>query len=71
MFSLSKDQKREDDDSFLKRIRAEIEEKSCATSGIKVFEHADDRTLDDKEKTILENLRQAHEKWKAKHAETE
>jgi hypothetical protein len=59
--------KKEDDDTFIHRIRDEIEEKSAATSGIRVFEHNDDSTLDDYERKILETLRKAHESWIAKH----
>ena len=63
MFGLGKDEKREDEDTFNKRIRSVIEENTCATSGIKVFEHVDDSALDEYEMKVLENLRNAHEKW--------
>ena len=69
MFGFGKSDKHEDDDTFVRRIRSEIEEKSGDTSGIRVFEHADESALDDKERQILANLREAHEKWKSEHEE--
>ena len=70
MFGSKKEEKREDDDTFAKRIRVVIEENTCATSGIKVFEHEDDTALDEYEMKVLENLRNAHEEWNAKHGNT-
>jgi hypothetical protein len=50
-------------ESFVKRIRRAATEKTCTTSGICVFEHHDESSLEDDEKGILETLRQAHERW--------
>lgn len=71
MFGLGRNAKREDDDSFVRRIRQEITDKTCQTSGICVFEHKDENDLDDSERKILENLRVAHEKWVAEHGTKE
>jgi len=58
--------KNEDEDTFVKRIRREIETNTCQTSGICVFEHNDESDLDDYEQKVLENLRIAHENWTEK-----
>ena len=68
VFGFGKDTKREDEDTFNKRIRSVIEENTCATSGIKVFEHVDDSALDEYEMKVLENLRNAHEKWQSENS---
>lgn len=59
--------KKEDEDTFIKRIRQEIETNTCQTSGICVFEHEDDSNLDDYEQKVLDNLRKAHESWTEKN----
>ncbi len=64
-----KPEKTEDEDTFAKRIRTVIEENTCATSGIKVFEHEDETALDDHEQQILATLQQAHEEWRAKNGD--
>lgn len=58
-----KEPKIEDEDTFIKRIRREIETNICQTSGICVFEHDDESNLDDYEQKVLENLRKGHEAW--------
>lgn len=65
MFSWFTDEKlkNEDEDTFIKRIRHEITQNTCQTNGICVFEHNDDRSLDDHEQKILDTLRKAHEEW--------
>lgn len=55
--------KKEDEDTFIKRIRREIETNTCQTSGFCVFEHDDESDLDDYEQKVLENLRKGHEQW--------
>ncbi len=60
----------ETSEQFVKDLRLKIEdnqEKLCVTSGIRVFEHNDERALDDTEKEILQNLKEAHDRWMAKH----
>jgi hypothetical protein len=59
----------EDDNSFIHRIRHTIEDHSATTTGIKVFEHGDETTLDDHERQILAKLRAAHEEWHANNPE--
>ncbi len=57
-------------EQFVKELRIKIEdnqEKLCLTNGIRVFEHNDERALDDTEKEILQNLKEAHDRWMAKH----
>jgi hypothetical protein len=63
VFNRTKPEVREDDDSFYKRIRSEIEDHTGRTSGIKVFEHGDETTLDEQEREILAKLQAAHEEW--------
>ena len=51
---------------FAKNLRAKIVDnqvKTPETRGICVFEHADERALDESEKEILRALRIAHEEW--------
>lgn len=69
VFGRNKAEKREDDDTFAQRIRTVIEESTCATSGIKVFEHEDESALNDHEQEILSTLRKAHEEWRAKNGD--
>lgn len=69
MFNRRKPEVREDDDTFYQRIRSTIEDHTGRTSGIKVFEHNDEATLDDKEREILAKLRAAHEEWQANNPE--
>ncbi len=60
----------ETSEQFVKDLRLKIEdnqEKLSQTSGIRVFEHNDERALDDKEKAILKNLKEAHDKWMETH----
>ena len=54
---------KEDEDTFVKRIRRVITDHTNQTSGIRVFEHEDESNLDDYEQKVLENLRNAHEEW--------
>ena len=54
---------KEDEDTFVKRIRRVITDHTNQTSGIRVFEHEDESNLDDYEQEILKNLRNAHEEW--------
>lgn len=68
---LNRKPKEDDHDTFAKRIRQAIEEKTGETSGIKVFEHSDESALDDYEKQVLNNLRKAHEEWQAKNPKGE
>ena len=58
---------KEDEDTFVKRIRRVITDHTNQTSGIRVFEHEDESNLDDYEQEILENLRIAHEDWQEKN----
>lgn len=73
MFGKKKQRYVEDADTseqFVKDLRLKIEdnqEKLCVTSGIRVFEHNDERALDDTEKEILKNLKEAHDRWVEKH----
>lgn len=69
MFNRKKPEVREEDDTFYQRIRSTIEEHSGRTSGIRVFEHNDETTLDEKERQILAKLRAAHEQWQANNPE--
>ena len=66
-FNTHENTKREDEDTFVKRIRQEITSNTCATSGICVFEHEDESNLDDYEQKILTTLRKAHEEWMKKN----
>lgn len=59
--------KNEDDKTFIKRIRHEITQNTCQTSGICVFEVNNEVNLDDQERQILETLRKAHEDWVKKN----
>ena len=68
-FNANENPKKEDEDTFIKRIRQEITLNTCATSGICVFEHEDESKLDDNEQKILETLRKAHEEWTEKNPE--
>lgn len=69
VFNRKKRDVREDDDTFVQRIRHAIEDHTGRTSGIKVFEHSDEQTLDQQEREILAKLRAAHEQWQANNPE--
>ena len=70
MFNRKKHEVREDDDTFYQRIRSTIEDHTGKTSGIKVFEHNDEQTLDEQEREILAKLQAAHEEWQTNNPES-
>ncbi len=73
MFGKQKQPRHNDDaetsEQFARDLRSKIEnnQTTSETSGIRVFEHNDERALDDEEKVILETLRQAHENYMAEN----